>query len=167
MADNVNQRIEDALETLVSITEKSGNLRKDLKQDILVLVSSLRKEISKLKMQLKRAEDKQKKLREEVKNAKEEKARGDSQTTIQVTPPLDHMQQYTRSGVQLVLPSEGGRRKLFLEAVKKEDNKRYRITLTSKDEALTLEQIKTQLKRSINPTDIKVGIKAIRTIRER
>ena len=77
------------------------------------------------------------------------------------------MQQYTRIGVQLVLPSEGGRRKLFLEAVKKEDNKRYRITLTSKDEALTLEQIKTQLKRSINPTDIKVGIKAIRTIRER
>ena len=122
MADNVNQRIEDALETLVSITEKSGNLRKDLKQDILVLVSSLRKEISKLKMQLKRAEDKQKKLREEVKNAKEEKARGDSQTTIQVTPPLDHMQQYTRIGVQLVLPSEGGQRKLFSEAVKTEDN---------------------------------------------
>ena len=78
MADDVNQRIKDALETLVSITEKSGNLRKDLKQDILVSVSSLRKELSKLKMQLKRAEDEQKKLREEVKNAKEEKARGES-----------------------------------------------------------------------------------------
>jgi len=35
MADDVNQRVEDALEKLVSITEKRGNLRIDLKQDIL------------------------------------------------------------------------------------------------------------------------------------
>jgi hypothetical protein len=41
------------------------------------------------------------------------------------------------------------------------------ITLTSKDETQTPKQIKTQLKKSINPTDIKVGIKAIRTISER
>jgi len=65
-----------------------------------------------------------------IKNTKEEKVRGDSQTTRQVAPSLDHMQQYTRSGVQLVLLSEGRRRKLFPEAVKKEDNKRYRITDT-------------------------------------
>ena len=71
MADYLNQRIEYALETLVCITEKSGNLRKDLKQDILVTVSSFRKDLSKLKMHLKWAEDEQKKLREEVKNAKE------------------------------------------------------------------------------------------------
>jgi len=81
MADDVNQRIEDALEKLVNITEKSGNLRKGFKQDILVSVSTLRKEISIMKMQLKSAEDEQKKLREEVKNAKEAKARGESRTT--------------------------------------------------------------------------------------
>ena len=52
MADDVIHLIEDALETLVFITEKSGNLRRDLKQDILISVSSLRKELSKLKMQL-------------------------------------------------------------------------------------------------------------------
>ena len=62
-------------------------------------------------------------------------------------------------------PSDGGKRKLYSEAVKKE-NKRYRITLTPKQEALSPDQIKTQLKRNINPTDIKVGIKAIRAIRE-
>jgi len=112
----------------VSIKEKSGNLRKDLKQDILVLVSSLRKEISNLKMQLKRAENKQMKLKEEVTNAKETKVRGDSQTARQVAPSLDHTQQYTRSRAKLVPPTEGGRRKLYSEAVKKENNKRYRIT---------------------------------------
>jgi len=150
----------------VNITEKSGNLRKDLNQDILVSVSSLRKQFSKMKMQLKSAEVKQKKLREEVKNAKEEKVRGDK-TTRQVAPSLDCMQQYTRSGVQLMLPTEGRRRKLFSETVKKEDNKRHRITLAPKDEALSPEHIEIKLKRNINPTDVKVGITAIRTIRER
>jgi hypothetical protein len=50
----------------VNITEKSGNLRKDLNQDILVSVSSLRKEFSKTQIQLKNVEDEQKKHREEV-----------------------------------------------------------------------------------------------------
>ena len=72
MADDVNQRVEDALEKLVSITEKRGNLRKDLKQDILLSVSVLRKEFSNLKCQIKTEKYEQKKLREEVKNAKDE-----------------------------------------------------------------------------------------------
>jgi flagellar biosynthesis chaperone FliJ len=131
VADDIYQRIKDALENLVSITEKSGKLRKKLKEDILVLVSSLRKDFSTLKIQLKSAEDEQNKLREEVKNAKEVKVRGDSQTTRQVAPSLDHTQKYTRSGVQLVTQFEVGR-KLYSEAVKK-DNKRYRITLTPKN----------------------------------
>jgi hypothetical protein len=64
-----------------------------------------------------------------------------------------------------VTPSEGGRRN-YEEAVKQADKKRYRISLTPKDEALSADQIKVQLKRHINPTDIRVGIKAIRTLRE-
>jgi hypothetical protein len=51
MADEEKQWVEDAFETLVSITEKGGNLRKDLKNDILVSVSTLRKEFSHLKNQ--------------------------------------------------------------------------------------------------------------------
>jgi len=167
MADDVNQRVEDALEKLVSITEKRGNLRKDLKQDILLSVSVLRKEFSNLKCQIKTEKYEQKKLREEVKNAKDELVRRDRQTTRQVAPSLEHMQQPTSSGDQLVLPSGGERRKLFSEITKKAENKRYKLTLTPKDESLTPEQIKAQLKRNINPTDIKVGIKAIKTIRDR
>jgi len=46
MADDVNQHVEDAFKILVSITEKSVNLRKDLKKDILESVSTLRREFS-------------------------------------------------------------------------------------------------------------------------
>jgi len=53
MADDVIQRVEDALETLLNITEKSGNIRKDLKKEILVTVSVLRNEFSILKYQMK------------------------------------------------------------------------------------------------------------------
>jgi len=81
MADDVNQRVEDALEKLVSITERSGNIRKDLKQDILLSVSVLRKEFSILKCQIKTEKEEQKKLREEFKKAKDEVVRRDRQTT--------------------------------------------------------------------------------------
>jgi hypothetical protein len=42
MADDVDQRLEGALNTLLSITEKSGHLHKDLKMDIVDSVSTLR-----------------------------------------------------------------------------------------------------------------------------
>jgi len=48
MAAEEKQQINDVLETLVSVTEKSGKLRKDLKQDIHESVSKLRKLFSHL-----------------------------------------------------------------------------------------------------------------------
>jgi hypothetical protein len=51
--------------------------------------------------------------------------------------------------------------------VKNEENKRHRITLKAKDKTISLEQVKLQLKQNINTTDIKVGIKAVRTIKDR
>jgi hypothetical protein len=42
MADKATLQMESALNTLLSITEKSGNLRKDLKRDIVDSVSTLR-----------------------------------------------------------------------------------------------------------------------------
>ena len=65
------------------------------------------------------------------------------------------------------LPSEGGRRKLYADEVKNQEEKRFRTTLKAKDETTTLEQIKEQLKMNINPMDIRVGIKAVETIREK
>jgi len=49
MADEVDVQLESALNSLLNITEKSGNLRKDLKQDILDSVSILRSIFANLK----------------------------------------------------------------------------------------------------------------------
>jgi hypothetical protein len=49
MADGENKHAENAFTTLVSISEKSGNLRKYLKKDILESVSTLRKIFSKMR----------------------------------------------------------------------------------------------------------------------
>ena len=152
----------------MSITEKCGNLRKVLKKDILESISTLRKEFSQLKIQLETVNKECKKLREEIKNGTEEMAkRRDSQLVGQVATSVDHIQQSPRDGARHVLPSEGGRRKLYSDAVKIEKNQRYRITLKAKDGTLTPERIKLQLKQKINPTDIKVGIKVVKSLRDR
>jgi len=59
-----------------------------------------------------------------------------------VAPSLDHTQQPTSSGDQLVLPSGGERRTLYSEITNKEQNKSYKLTLTPQDESLTPGQIK-------------------------
>jgi len=57
MASEADDTVEDALTVLVSVKEKSGNLRSDLRKDILRAVSNLRKEFAKLKSEV---EDKNK-----------------------------------------------------------------------------------------------------------
>jgi archaellum biogenesis protein FlaJ (TadC family) len=57
MASSGEDGIKDALHILVSVTEKSGILRNNLRKDILKAVSNLRKEFGRLKSE---AEDKNK-----------------------------------------------------------------------------------------------------------
>ena len=82
---------------------------------------------------------------------------------------IDYILQVQSNKIQQAVPPIGGRRrKLFSEVVKSQDNnKRYKITLKPKETTTTPEQIRSQLKNGINPTEIKVGIKAVKTIRDR
>jgi len=89
----------------------------------------------------------------------------ESQPARQVVPSLDHIQQYSRSRARQLSPSEGRRRKLFSEVLKDED-RRYRTTLKAKNGSQSQEQIKLQLKKDINPPDIKVGIKTFKTLQD-
>jgi len=57
MASSGEDAVEDALNVLVSVTERSGNLINDLRKDILKAVSNLRKEFARLKSEV---EDKNK-----------------------------------------------------------------------------------------------------------
>jgi hypothetical protein len=65
-----------------------------------------------------------------------------------------------------VPPSVGTRRKLFSELLNDGGDERYKITLNAKGNNKSREKIKLQLKKDINPTDIKVGIKTLKTFRE-
>jgi galactokinase len=68
MVAEEKQRVNDALETLVSIKEKSGNLRKDLKNDIHESVSTLWKAFNLICKQLDSVKEEYNSYREEVKN---------------------------------------------------------------------------------------------------
>jgi len=94
MAAEEKQRVNDALKALVSITEKSGNLHKDLKNNIHVSVSTLRKIFSHLMNELENVKDEYKRYRYEVKKTtKEEVTGGVSLKTRQVAPSMEHIQQ--------------------------------------------------------------------------
>jgi hypothetical protein len=117
-----------------------------------------------MKTRLETKSGENKKLREEVMKVAEEMVRmRDSQPVRKVARSLDHMQQTSRSEARQVPPSDGRRRKLFVEVLKDETDKRYKITLKGKDNCKSPEQIKLQL-MDINPTDIKVGIKTLKTL---
>jgi len=166
MADEEDQQVENVFDTLVSITDISGYLRKYLKQDILQSVSTLRKLFAKMKTQLENKNKENKKLNEEVMKVTEEMERtSGSHAVRQVAPSLDHMQHTYSGEARQMLPSEDRRRKLFTEVLKDDGGKRYRITLKAKNNSQSTEQIKSQMK-DINPTDIKVGIKALKTLRD-
>jgi hypothetical protein len=93
-ADDEDQCVENTFYAFVSITEKSGNLRKDLKKVILENVSTLTKVFSKLKTQIENKSKENKKLRDEVMEVTVEMARmRDSQLARHEAPSLDHMQQ--------------------------------------------------------------------------
>jgi peptidoglycan hydrolase CwlO-like protein len=68
MASSGEDAVNDALNVLINVTEKSGNLRNDLRKDILEAVSKIRKEVAKLMCEV---EDKNRLIGELEKKAAE------------------------------------------------------------------------------------------------
>ena len=171
MADDVNQHVEESLKCLVSVTEKSCNLRGDLKKDILESVSMLRKVFVELKLCLDGQHDENKKLKDEIAKVKVEmsglRGRGDEGSGrvatshdvsqqprsrdrqpqfpggAQPPPSLGGATNYSRAVCGL--PQEGG------------CEKTYKLVITSKLNE-SADAMKTVLKRNINPTKLGVGV---------
>ena len=126
MVAEEKQRMYDALETLVSVPEKSGKFRKDLKNDIHFSVSTLMKVFSHLINQLDNVKE-YNRYRDEFKNAKRDDVAGEhSQKTRQVAPSLDHTQQSQSTGAREIMTSGGGRRKRVSEIVKNKTTTNYK-----------------------------------------
>ena len=123
MAGKDKQRVDDALETLLSITEKSGNLRKDLKNEIHESVRTLRKAFILIYKQLDEVKEKYNSYREKVNNTMKGEELGEiTQTDGQVATSVDYTLRPQENSTQQIVPPIGGRRKLFSEVVKYQDN---------------------------------------------
>ena len=184
MADEVWEEIATALGTIVTTTERSGNLKKELKNTIAETVSTLRKLLAKLKDS---SESKNKAISDleravnEIKSQqvedKEKNKNGHAALSIvtrpepaerraqgQVVPSVALSQEPAGSRTQEAVPSGVGRQKLYSSVVgNKTQQQHFRITVKSKQN-ISAEAIKGILKAKINPTDIKVGINSFKAL---
>ena len=111
MADEANLQLESALNTLISITDRSGNLRKDLKRDIVESVSTLRDIFVNLKNCAEEHIKKIALLESEVKNAKAElQEKRAVNLSLRVLPSMDGTGNIPAPSVKQGQPSLGGAR---------------------------------------------------------
>ncbi|PSN32786.1 hypothetical protein C0J52_25742 [Blattella germanica] len=169
MADEADVMLESALERLLSVTEISGKLRKDVKLDICESVSTVRNIFFGLKNELSNSTSKISKLENEVKvvQAKLDESltrRSTEQVATSLGGTLIAATSSGSSGPDVV-SSGGGGRKLFSDVVSGNADKRYKLTVKSKSNHST-ESIKNILKSRINPTEIKVGIKTFKSLKD-
>jgi hypothetical protein len=174
MVSSGEDAVEDALKVLVSVMEKSGNLRNNLRKDILRAVSNLRTEFARLKSD---AEDRNKLIVDlETRVAKTnntlkalqsgvgDNCRGDKEVTslgLQVT---------SKDIDWNVAPSAGRTKKRYSDVVADRpgnvpfDNKIYKLFVKSKNNQ-SAEYTRILLKSKANPTEMKVGISALKMLK--
>jgi hypothetical protein len=166
MASAGEDAVEDALNILVSVTEKSRKLRNDLRKDILKAVSNLRKGFAKLKSEV---EDKNKLLVDlemkaiGTKSALEELqfGVGSSCKGVKETTSLGLNSKDNHWNVAL---SAGRTRKRYSDVVADRllgnvpyGNQMHKLFVRFKNNQ-SAEYTRILLKSKVNPTQMKVGI---------
>jgi hypothetical protein len=135
--------------------EKSGNLRKDLKQDIVNSISTLRNICVKLKYTAEEQIVKIIQLESDVNKLKAElQESGVVNLSARVQPSRGGTGQIPVTSVKHQQPSSGG---VLITGF----DKRYKLTVKSRF-SQSAETIKSVLKTKVNPTEMKVGIKTFK-----
>jgi hypothetical protein len=166
MADEVDLQVESALSTLLNTTEKSGNLRKDLKQDIVHSVSILRSIFANLKNSAEEHIAQITQLQRKVNKAKVELHQSRvTNLPARAQPSWGGTWQTPVTSAINQHPSSSGGKKLYSEVLSSCLDKRYKLTVKSKSNQST-ETIKSVLKTKVNPTEIKVGIKSFKSLKD-
>jgi hypothetical protein len=94
MADDVDACVESALQKLVNVMEKSGNLRNDLRKDILNSVSELRKSFAKMKCEVLEKNEDITSLQNEVKKSKDGEKHREVER-VQAAPSVNGRRKYS------------------------------------------------------------------------
>jgi hypothetical protein len=140
-ARDLEDVFETSINTLLEVTEKSGNLRKDLRSDIMKSVSSLRGVYNTIMANL------------------EEKTR-----------QIETLQCQKKTGdVIQDAPSHIEKKRPYSEAVignrqKTAEQKTFKLTIKSKS-SHSIEHMMTLVKTKVNPVDMKLGITAFKGLR--
>jgi hypothetical protein len=159
MADELSEGIENALNIIVNTTERSGNMKKELKQTIFETVSTL----GNLFVQLKGNRDSKSnafsELELRITKMKAELEESRCKTLkVQGAPSVILSLEPTGMVLKGAAPSGYSEGKLYSEALGDEKTlKRFKLTVKS-EENQTPDAIKGLLKSKINPTEITVGI---------
>ena len=166
MADEVDLQLESALNTLPSITEKSENLRKDLKRDIVDSVSTLRNIFVNMKTSAEEYTGKMILLESEVQKVKAEFQESRAVELSALVPPsMGGTGNTPTTNVKQVRASSGGAKKLYSEVTSASAEKRYKLMVKSKSKQ-SPESIKNVLKTKINPTEMKIRIKTLNSLKD-
>lgn len=161
MAGEASEVIGSALEELIGVTEKSKNLRSDLKEVILKSVSNLRKYFCELKSVIEEKDKLVNEAKTEIKKC-EDKIRSETSAVnnIAVRGPSATLSEGTRNSYATAV-----REKRSTDRPEVSYEKNYKLILKSKNNE-SPEAMKVLLKRHINPTQLKVGVNALKSLRD-
>jgi len=162
----VAEGIEDALNLIVSTTERSGNMNKELKQTMYETVRTLRNISVKLKNISDVKSSKISELEEQVTKTKAE-LQGciDKTVTVHGAPSVILSQELTGLKARGMAAPGGRERELYSAVVANEAvANKFKLTVKS-TENQPPETIKGLLKSKINPTEIKVGISTFKSLK--
>jgi hypothetical protein len=166
MADEVCQNIENALNKIVNTAEQSGNMRKEPKRTIFETVSTLRNLFNKTKGMIDEKTRKNKQMEKEINTVKTELDSCTSVTAMRhAVIPKFREQEPPRTISRQVLTSQDSNRKLYSRVVAGCAERKYGLTLQSKVNQPP-DMIKKLLKTKENPTEIKVGITSLKSLRD-
>ena len=172
MASSSEREFENALNMLVNVTEKSGKLRNDYKKDIVMAVSILRKEMENMMKVIEEKNSQISKLETEV----------TERNSIMAEPRAAVRRgedgETSRSGEGNYEASEwrsaqpgGSRMKRYADVVQAttegnnlNQKKMFKLFVKSKCNQ-SAEYSKTLLKTKINPTEMKIGINGLKTLK--
>lgn len=188
MVDDLDDCVENALKTLLNVTEVSKNLRQDLKQDIVHSVSDLRKAISLLKSELTDKDNELNDLRVKCKNAQDQlrvkNHRVASQWTSAASSLAGHLQPLepasqripaasSLAGQQQPLHFAGNsqwetssaQRRSYAAVARGPQQviqaKTFKLFVKTKTNHST-EHMKAIVKKNVNPIEMKVGINSFK-----
>jgi len=162
IAGDVSLQIDNALNAIVSFTDKSGNLKK-LKYEIHETASHLRNLVVTLKCELLEKTEENIKMSVEFKEFKDALEKSTTSSRL-VATSVTCNKILTIGGKVFTAPPYCDTKKLFSEVVGGKHEERYKLTLKTKANQ-SKEEIKKLLKTKIDSINMKIGIRAFKSLK--